>query len=249
LKRIRSRVPQSEQPFLCGVSTKHLDPDQTRFPFSIPAFAGGVEIAFTSKVTFLVGENGSGKSTLLEGIAAACGFPLRGGTTDHRTDAELDDAPLARALRLAWRPKVSAGFFFRAESFFNFAVFIDAVGDLERYGGDAHLHSQSHGESFLSLFRNRFTEGLFLLDEPEAALSPQRQLAFLKVLHDLERDGRSQFIIASHSPILLHYPGATILSLDGPSIEAVTPNETEHVRLTKDFLDNPALYLRAVLAD
>jgi predicted ATPase len=128
------------------------------------------------------------------------------GENDNRGD-------LASALRLAWVPKVTDGFFMRAESFFNFASYIDQVSTLQRYGG-RRLHEQSHGESFLALFVNRFYRGVYVLDEPEAALSPQRQLAFLKVIHDLEATGQAQFLIASHSPILLAYPNATLLSLD-----------------------------------
>jgi predicted ATPase len=238
-----------DEAFLCAISTREGVGDAGAFPFSIPAFSAGLNINIETKVTFLVGENGSGKSTLLEGIASACGFPLQGGARDHSHTNKEQGAPLADALRLAWRRKIGTGFFFRAESFFNFARYIDGVGDQERYGGDARFHAQSHGESFLALFRNRFREGLFLLDEPEAALSPQRQLAFLRILHDLERERRSQFIIATHSPILLHYPGATILSLDGERVVQVTPEQTDQVQLTREFLADPERTLRAILLD
>ena len=131
----------------------------------------------------------------------------------------------------------------RAESFFNFATYIDQVSTLKRYGGRP-LHQQSHGESFLALFVNRFDRGIYILDEPEAALSPQRQLAFLKVIHDLETAGQAQFLIASHSPILLAYPKATLLSLDGGPIHQVPYTDTDHYKLTKEFLASPERFFK-----
>jgi predicted ATPase len=148
---------------------------------------------------------------------------------------------------MAWSPKITQGFFLRAESFFNFASYIDELSLQDAYGGKS-LHGQSHGESFLSLFTTRFRQGVFILDEPEAALSPQRQLALLRIIHDLEEDGRSQIIIATHSPILLSYPQGTIFSLDGDEISAVKADETEHVRLTRDFLNDPDRYFRRLFA-
>jgi len=249
LTRRGQQISRSREPFLRAVRLRpgaQIDP--SLFPFSIPAFSAGLNLELEKKVTFLVGENGTGKSTLLEAIASACGFPLQGGARDHAGSGSEEAPPLAAALQLAWMPKVSEGFFFRAESFYNFAEYIDAVGNQGRYGGEARLHAQSHGESFLALFQNRFREGLFILDEPEAALSPQRQLAFLRVLHELEHEQRSQFLIATHAPILLHYPGAAVLSMDGDSIEPIKPEETEHVRLTRDFLAHPEVYLRSLFA-
>jgi predicted ATPase len=240
----RGRVPESHEPFLRRI--RLLDPPSRKYPFSLPIFSEGLDLDLRTKVTLFVGENGSGKSTLLEGIAGACGFGAYGGSRDH--SAETEASELAGALRLSWLPKVTAGFFFRAESFFNFSAHIDELGDQDRYGGERALLAQSHGESFLALFRNRFEEGLFILDEPEAALSPQRQLALIRIISDLERSGRSQFLIATHSPILLMYPGAVVLSLDGNTPEEVRPEETEHVRLTRDFLLNTELYLRSILA-
>jgi predicted ATPase len=131
----------------------------------------------------------------------------------------------------------------RAESFVNFASYIDQVSTLQRYGG-RRLREQSHGESFLALFLNRFDRGIYVLDEPEAALSPQRQLAFLKVIHDLEVTGQAQFLIATHSPILLAYPRATLLSLDGGPIHEVAYADTAHFKLTKAFLDSPERFFK-----
>jgi predicted ATPase len=138
---------------------------------------------------------------------------------------------------------VAEGFFMRAESFYNFATYIEQVSDLRAYGGQS-LHQQSHGESFLSLFANRFEQGIYLLDEPEAALSPQRQLSFLSIIHELETPAHAQFVIATHSPIILSYPGAVLFSLDGDSIREIAYRETEHYRLTRDFLNAPERYLK-----
>ena len=131
----------------------------------------------------------------------------------------------------------------RAESFYNFATYIEQVSDLRAYGGKS-LHEQSHGESFLSLFANRFEQGLYILDEPEAALSPQRQLSFLKIIHDLEVPGHAQFLIATHSPIILSYPGAVLFSLDGESIREIAYRESDHYRVTRDFLNAPERYFK-----
>jgi predicted ATPase len=230
-------------PFLRRIALLPDKVDPGRYPFNIDAFRNGLDLELRSNVTFFVGENGSGKSTLLEAVAKCCGFSLQGGGRDHQvqTGDEADD--LASALRLSWLPKATDGFFMRAESFYNFATYIDQVSTLQRYGGRP-LHQQSHGESFLALFVNRFGRGIYILDEPEAALSPQRQLAFLKVIHDLESGGEAQFLIASHSPILLAYPKATLLSLDGGPIREVLYADTEHYKLTKQFLDSPERFLK-----
>ena len=190
-------------PFLRRIESLPESIDPTTHPFNIRAFSRGIELTIESKVTFFVGENGSGKSTLLEAIAECCGFNPEGGSRDHHRAVFADRSPLAQALRLTWRPKVTEGFFMRAESFYNFATYLEAVdSDFRSYGGKS-LHEQSHGESFIALFANRFEQGIYLLDEPEAALSPQRQLSFLRIVHDLATPGHAQFLIASHSPILL----------------------------------------------
>src|SRR5262245_33253288 len=189
-------------PYLRSIRSDPERMDDTRFPFTIPAFGGGISLDLPTPVTFFVGENGSGKSTLLEALAEICGFNPEGGSRDHYREAREDRSELAKALRLSWMPKTTEGFFMRAESFYNFASYLDRVSNFQAYGGKS-LHHQSHGESFLSLFQNRFEQGLYILDEPEAALSPQRQLAFLKIIHDLEAPRHAQFLIASHSPILL----------------------------------------------
>jgi len=230
-------------PFLRRVLTLPEKVDPTRYPFNVRALSHGVDLAFRTNVTFLVGENGSGKSTLLEALAECCGFNPEGGNRDHHREAVADRSELAQALRLSWLPKVAEGFFMRAESFYNFATYIEQVSDLRAYGGKS-LHAQSHGESFLSLFAHRFEQGIYILDEPEAALSPQRQLSFLRIIHELETPGHAQFLISTHSPIMLSYPGAVVFSLDGDSIREVAYRETEHYLLTRDFLNAPERYLK-----
>ncbi len=253
-KPLEPRPPP--QPFLRRVITLPELVDPTRHPFNIRAFRGGIDVELRKCVTFFVGENGSGKSTLLEAIAKKCKFHPEGGSRDHQRRAREayeedlpgdDESGLASALRLSWLPKVTDGFFLRAESFYNFATYVDEVSTFQRYGGKSLL-KQSHGESFLSLFVHHFELGVFILDEPEAALSPQRQLSFLKVIHDLEASRQAQFLISTHSPILLAYPGATLLSLDGDRIEEVAYAETDHYRVTRDFLNCPERYFKHLFA-
>lgn len=235
-------------PFLRRVESVPEMFDRTRHPFDVRAFSRGIDLSFRTAVTFFVGENGSGKSTLLEALAECCAFAAEGGSRDHNREALAERSALAQALRLSWMPKVAEGFFLRAESFFNFATYVDQVSSLRAYGGKP-LHQQSHGESFLALFANRFEQGLFILDEPEAALSPQRQLAFLRIIHDLATPAEAQFLIATHSPIILGYPGAVLLSLDGGSIHEIDYRETEHYRVTRDFLNAPERFLRHLFDD
>jgi predicted ATPase len=139
------------------------------------------------------------------------------------------------------------GFFLRAESFYNFATYIERVSDMGAYGGRP-LHEQSHGESFLALFKNRFDRGIYLLDEPEAALSPQRQLSLLRIIHDLTAAGRAQFLIATHSPMLLSFPGATVLDFDEGNIQPVDYRETKHFQITRDFLNGPERFFKHLFA-
>jgi len=230
-------------------------PDFGRYPFHLPAVARLERLAFTNAVTFLVGDNGSGKSTLLEAIAVALGFNAEGGSRNFRFGTRVSHSELhayIRPVRGVSRPR--DGFFLRAESLFNVATEIenlDAVaGPGPRIGpsyGARALHEQSHGESFLAVIQNRFGgNGLYVLDEPEAALSPMRQMALLTIMHDLVR-AHSQFIIATHSPILLAYPGALIYQLgpDGPT--PTTYESTEHFRVTRDFLNRYPAMLRTLL--
>lgn len=229
-----------------------LVPDRTEHPFTVPAIQHLDALEFHPQVTFFVGENGSGKSTLLEAIAVAAGFNPEGGTKNFTFSTQDEKFPLRSCLRLVrGTTRESTGFFLRAESFFNVATEIDRIGDgiLRSYGGTS-LHHQSHGEAFLALVNHRFgAHGLYLLDEPEAALSPQRQLALLVALDRLARSEDSQFVIATHSPILLAYPHARLYSFSQRAITTVTYEETEHFVLTRDFLNNRERYLTELLVD
>jgi len=172
------------------------------------------------------------------------GFNSQGGNRDNSYAEGADGHPLGRALKLSWRQRVTDGFFLRAETFFNFATFLEEAGSsFLAYGGKS-LHRQSHGEAFLALFENRVEDGIYLLDEPEAALSPGRQLTFLSILHQLASMKVAQFVIATHSPILLTLPGATVLSIEEGRLREVSYRDTEHYQLTRDFLNAPERYHR-----
>lgn len=222
--------------FLRGLELVHRK-EGSRYPFSIPAIGSLRSLAFTSNVTFFVGENGSGKSTVLEAIAYQCGFNTAGGGRNNYYEVDASHSALGDHIRLSWLPKITNGFFLRAETFYHFASHLDSMPEsLPSYGGRS-LHEQSHGEAFLSLFKHRFgKKAIYLLDEPEAALSPARQLALLRVIKDLE--GQAQFIIATHSPILLGYPGGQILNFDAQPIREIKYEDTLHYIVTRRFLEN-----------
>ncbi len=225
------------------------------YPFSLAAVRSLDRLELHPAVTFFVGENGSGKSTLLEAIAVACGFNAEGGSKNFRFGTRDSHSELHRYLRISrglQRPR--DGYFLRAESFYNVATEIEKMDAEPNSGpligpsyGERPLHEQSHGEFFLALLLNRFHgEGLYLLDEPEAALSPSRQLSVIVRMHDLVL-AKSQFIVATHSPILMAYPEAWIYSFSPQGIERVPYEATEHYRITRDFLSNPQRMLRELL--
>ncbi len=217
------------------------------YPFSIPAIRALDELELDPKVTFLIGENGAGKSTLIEAIAILMGFNAEGGTKNFRFDTRRSESELHECMRpVRGHRRPRDGFFLRAESYFNVATEIERLGVVSSYGG-VSLHEQSHGESFLALAMHRFGgQGLYILDEPEAALSPQRQLSLLSIIHDLVEDRASQFVIATHSPILMAYPNARIYRLGAAGIEQVAYEDTEHYRITREFLSSPERFFKTL---
>ena len=224
-------------------------PSFTEYPYCLPVIRNLSKIEFHPNVTFIIGENGTGKSTLLEAIAVAWGFNPEGGTRNFRFATRPSHSALHDVLVLSKGLKLPRdGFFLRAESFFNVATEIERLGVTGSYGGRS-LHEQSHGESFLTLVTERFGgNGLYFLDEPEAALSPSRQLSLLARLHQLVQ-ANSQFIIATHSPILMAYPHATIFQLTDGAITKIKYTDTEHYAVTREFLNKPEVMLKELLKD
>ncbi len=218
-----------------------------QYPFSLPIFRELDVLEFHPQVTFIIGENGTGKSTLLEAVAVAWGFNPEGGTRNFTFSTRSSHSQLHEKIRLirgAKKPK--DGFFLRAESFYNLATQIDELGVGDYYGGKS-LHEQSHGEAFLATFMNRFKgNGLYILDEPEAALSPTRQMAMISRINDLVQK-QSQFIIATHSPIIIGYPNATILQISDNGIDIVEYEKTEHYIVMKEFVNNRKKLLEILL--
>lgn len=227
------------------------------FPGTLP-LVRALDVWFTTTVTFFVGENGSGKSTVLEAIAELSGLPVAGGGRNELADIR---APHARSelvpfVRGAFRRRPTNGYFFRAEYQAHFASLLEerrADPDFHsdpyaRYGGRS-LHTRSHGEAFLEMFKAWLKPGMILMDEPEAALSPQRQLALLSQMARVDKSGGAQFVIATHSPIILTFPGATLLSFDGDRVEPVRLEDTTHFQVTKGILDAPQRYWKHLLVD
>ena len=223
-----------------------------RYPFGLSLFADGFDVTFDTPVTILAGENGTGKSTLLEAIAVLVGFDEAGGgagqrPVDHSEAIEATGGELAAVLRASWLPRMNKGWFFKAESFFSVARYVDQAA---RSVGAAppDFLSHSHGEGFLRFFEERCCRpGVYIFDEPESALSPLRQLAFLRLLQRMERSGKAQVILATHSPILMSYPGATLLGVNERGLLPTTVEETGHYRLLQTFVRNPRMFVDRVL--
>lgn len=222
--------------------------DLDAYPFCLPLFRSGhFELGFDKPITIIAGENGVGKSTLLEGIAVLAGFDESGGgpgyrAVDNSHAREQGGGALARALKASWLPKIGQGWFFRAESFFSVARYLDEAGS-----PSADFLSHSHGEGFLRFFEERCTRpGIFIFDEPESALSPNRQFDFLKLLQRMETGGQTQVLIATHSPILMALPGATLLKMAKYGLEPVTLEETEHFRIMREFTNDPHGFVQAM---
>lgn len=248
----QTRLPA---PFLKRVSLRaELVPEGRPYPFDLPWLVGDWALEFDQPVTILVGENGTGKSTLVEALAALSGYDEAGGgkgyrAVDHTGAVDRSGAGLADALRAAWLPKVTRGWFFKAESFFSVARYLDvAARDVGAAPPD--FLSWSHGEGFVRVFDERMSEqGLYFLDEPESALSPRRQLELLRILSRIQSGARAQVIMATHSPLLMAVPGAQLLRLHGRGIEAIGLQETAHFRIYRDFVADPEGFVQAALRE
>jgi len=234
-----------------------LDPsqvsDRAAYPFCLPIFPDDFELNFDAAITIIVGENGTGKSTILEGIAALAGYDDAGGgkgymPVDHSEAREKMGGQLSRALRASWLPKIANGWFFRAESFFSVARYLDeAARDAGQAGPDFLSHS--HGEGFLRFFEERCQrQGIFIFDEPESALSPARQIEFLKLLRRMDESRICQVIMATHAPLLMAYPNARLLRLGKYGLEPTTVEQTDHYRVMREFCDDPRGFVKATLA-
>jgi predicted ATPase len=230
--------------------------DPAVYPFCLPFLLDEFELEFDRAVTIIVGENGMGKSTLLEGIAALAGYDEAGGykPVDHSDALEVMGGRLSSALRAGWLPKVSNGWFFRAESFFSIARYLDKVSTevipgVPR-GTPPDFLSHSHGEGFLRFFQERCQrQGIFIFDEPESALSPSRQIEFLKLLRRMDQSGICQVIMATHSPMLMAYPQARLLRLSKYGLEPVTVRETDHYKVMREFCEDPDGFVQAAIEE
>jgi predicted ATPase len=252
---MKSRLIKLPPPYLKSV---FLDlarvADPAAYPFCLPFLSNGFQLEFERPITIIVGENGTGKSTLLEGIAALAGYDEAGGgkgyrPVDHSQALEAMGGRLAKALRASWLPKITNGWFFRAESFFSVARYLDAAA-LNADAAPPDFLSHSHGEGFLRFFAERCSRhGIFIFDEPESALSPSRQMEFLKLLHRMEQSGICQVVMATHSPILMAYPAARLLRLSKYGLEPIAVEQTDHFRLMREFCADPATFVQSAIAE
>jgi predicted ATPase len=235
-----------------------LDPsrisDREAYPFCLPLLRDDFELSFNRAITIIVGENGTGKSTILEGIAALAGFDDAGGgkgymPLDHTGAIEKAGGILAKGLRASWLPKITNGWFFKAESFFSVARYLDRAA-IDAHEAPPDFLSHSHGEGFLRFFEERCARrGLYIFDEPESALSPARQIEFLKLLRRMELSRHCQVIMATHSPILMAYPEARLLRLTQRELEPVIFAETDHFRMLREFCADPSGFVHAALEE
>ena len=241
-------VGRLQAPFLRSITLNPtVDHDMSAWPLSIPAItAEPLRIDFTRPVTILVGPNGSGKSTLLEAIAGLCGFGRQGGGSAYYRSDQAEEELLSRHLRAAWLPRVARGFYTRAETLQGF------IEQFEDYNRDRRekLADRSHGEAYLSIF-GRYVggEGIYIFDEPEAALSPSRQIEFLRLMRRAEAGGRAQIIIATHSPLIMAYPGATLLHLTDRGLVERPFQLTDHFRVLREFYLDPDGFMDGVFSD
>ena len=251
----RNRTINLPAPYLRRV---WLDPsgiaDRAAYPFCLPFLRDDFELSFDRSITIIVGENGTGKSTFLEGIAVLAGYDEAGGgngykPVDHSNALEVMGGELSKALRASWLPKITNGWFFRAESFFTVARYLDvAARDVGALGPDFLSHS--HGEGFLRFFEERCQrQGIFIFDEPESALSPARQMEFLKLMRRMEQSTICQIVMATHSPMLMAYPNARLLRLSKYGLEPVTVEQTDHYKVMREFCTDPAGFVEGAIAE
>jgi predicted ATPase len=251
----RSRPRGLPAPYLRRI---WLDParvsDRATYPFCLPFLRDDFELSFDRAITVIVGENGAGKSTLLEGIAVLAGYDEAGGgkgymPVDHSKAMEAMGGELAKALRASWLPKITKGWFFRAESFFTVARYLDEMA--LTYGGPPpDFLSHSHGEGFLRFFEERCQrQGIFIFDEPESALSPSRQIEFLKLLKRMDDSKMCQVIMATHAPMLMAYPGARLLHLSKYGLETIRVEDTDHFKVMREFCIDPGAFVDSAIAE
>ena len=243
----RNRTIDMPAPYLRRI---WLDPsrigDRAAYPFCLPFLHDDFELSFDRSITIIAGENGTGKSTLLEGIAVLAGYDEAGGgkgymPVDHSNAIEAMGGKLSSAFRASWLPKVTNGWFFRAESFFSVARYLDEVSSPY-----ADFLSHSHGEGFMRFFEERCQrQGIFIFDEPESALSPARQMEFLKLMRRMDQSGHCQVVMATHSPVLMAYPDARLLRLSKYGLEPVTVKETDHYKVMREFCNDPVGFVEA----
>ena len=247
----RNRTIDMPAPYLRRI---WLDPsrivDRAAYPFCLPLLKDDFELSFDRSITIIAGENGTGKSTLLEGIAVLAGYDEAGGgkgyrPVDHSNAIEAMGGKLSSAFRASWLPKVTNGWFFRAESFFSVARYLDEVSSPY-----ADFLSHSHGEGFMRFFEERCQrQGIYIFDEPESALSPARQMEFLKLMRRMDQSGHCQIIMATHSPMLMAYPDARLLRLSKYGLEPVTVKETDHYKVMREFCADPAGFVEAAIEE
>lgn len=250
----KNRLTSLPAPYLKRLSVREDASLGDQYPFNLPWLNMDFALNLAAPVTIIVGENGTGKSTLIEAVAAICGFDEAGGgkgyrPVDHSRAVDRSGALLASALRAAWLPKVTSGWFFRAESFFSVARFLDeAARDANAAPPD--FLSWSHGEGFIRFFGERMSKhGIYLLDEPESALSPKRQLELLRLLAAIRTSAHAQVIMATHSPILMAVPGARLLEITRTRVAETGLRETRHFKLYRDFTENPDDFVQRALRD
>jgi predicted ATPase len=256
----RNRVVGMPAPYLRRIWLEPLQiADRAVYPFCLPFLRDEFELSFDRPITIIVGENGTGKSTLLEGIAVLAGYDEAGGgrgymPVDHSQALEKMGGQLSKALRASWLPKITNGWFFRAESFFSVARYQDEV-NLEYIPGvppgtPPDYLSHSHGEGFLRFFEERCQrQGIFIFDEPESALSPARQMEFLKLMRRMEESTICQIVMATHSPMLMAYPNARLLRLSKYGLEPVTVEQTDHYKVMREFCEDPSGFVEAVIEE